>query len=77
MNKYVAVIKNIDKTFVTKKGQAIHALQNVSLKIKNNDFVCLVAVGMWEIYLVKNNCRVRTGQYRNCSFSRATSDKTG
>lgn len=42
MNKYVAVIKNIDKTFVTKKGQAIHALQNVSLKIKNNDFVCLV-----------------------------------
>ncbi len=42
MNKDIIKVKNIDKTFVTEKGQSIHALQGVSLEIRNNDFVCLV-----------------------------------
>jgi NitT/TauT family transport system ATP-binding protein len=35
-------ISAVDKVFVTEKGQRIHALDTISLKIKENDFICLV-----------------------------------
>ncbi|MDR9755247.1 MAG: ABC transporter ATP-binding protein [Thermoanaerobacterales bacterium] len=42
MQDEVLSINNVSKTFVTEKGLSICALENVSLSIKENDFICLV-----------------------------------
>lgn len=42
MQDDVLNIYNVSKTFVTEKGSSICAIDNVSLSIKENDFICLV-----------------------------------
>ncbi len=42
MDEEIIKISGVDKTFVTERKQQVHALQDVSLGIKNNDFVCIV-----------------------------------
>jgi NitT/TauT family transport system ATP-binding protein len=42
MLKDVININDVSKVFVTEKGQSIQALDPVSLRIKENDFICLV-----------------------------------
>lgn len=42
MQDEVLSINNVSKTFVTEKGLGVCALDNISLSIKENDFICLV-----------------------------------
>lgn len=42
MREDIIVINQVGKTFITEKGASIPALQEFSLKIKENDFICLV-----------------------------------
>ena len=42
MQEEVINIKSVSKVFKTEKGQCIQALNSVSLRIKENDFICVV-----------------------------------
>ncbi|MEG6616577.1 ABC transporter ATP-binding protein [Peptococcaceae bacterium 1198_IL3148] len=42
MKKAIIAIENLNKTYVTDRGNNVEALQNISLNVQNNDFVCIV-----------------------------------
>lgn len=42
MDNDIISVQDINKVFVTERGQRVCALQDITINIKNNDFVCLV-----------------------------------
>lgn len=42
MTQAVVQITDVDKTFITNKGETVEALRGISLEIRPNDFVCIV-----------------------------------
>jgi ABC-type nitrate/sulfonate/bicarbonate transport system ATPase subunit len=40
--KKMITIENLNKTYVTDRGNNVEALQNINLNVQNNDFVCIV-----------------------------------
>jgi len=42
MKRQILVVENVSKTYITEKGQDIRALESISLKVKNNDFISLL-----------------------------------
>lgn len=42
MSEEIIKISDISKVFVTEQGQSIQALEPISLRVKENDFICLV-----------------------------------
>ena len=42
MTQAVVQITDVDKTFITNKGDTVEALRGISLDISSNDFVCIV-----------------------------------
>ena len=42
MTQAVVQITDVDKTFITNKGETVEALRGISLDISSNDFVCIV-----------------------------------
>ena len=42
MTQAVVQITDVDKTFITNKGETVEALRGISLEISSNDFVCIV-----------------------------------